>query len=111
MAVTMTKAAVKRVRILCRKRQTPDAVLRVGVRGGGCSGLSYFMDFVETPEEKDKLFEFGDEPAITLAVDRKSYLFLNGTEIDFEQTMMKSGFQFNNPIAGRSCSCGESFTL
>ena len=110
MAVTMTEAAVKRVRILCRKRQTPDAVLRGGVRGGGCSGLSYFMDFVETPEEKDKLFEFG-EPAITLAVDRKSYLFLNGTEIDFEQTMMKSGFQFNNPIAGRSCSCGESFTL
>ena len=110
MAVTMTAAAVKRVRVLCKKRQTPDAVLRVGVRGGGCSGLSYLMDFVEEAEEKDKLFEFG-EPAITLAVDRKSYLFLNGTEIDFEQTMMKSGFQFNNPIAGRSCSCGESFTL
>ena len=110
MAVTMSNAAVERVRILCRKRQTPDAVLRVGVRGGGCSGLSYFMDFVETPEDKDKLFEFGD-PTITLAVDRKSYLFLNGTEIDFERTMMKTGFQFNNPIAGRSCSCGESFTL
>jgi len=110
MAVSMTDAAVKRVRILCKKRQTPEAVLRVGVRGGGCSGLSYFMDFVDEPEVKDKLFEFG-EPAITLAVDRKSYLFLNGTEIDFEQTMMKSGFQFNNPIAGRSCSCGESFTL
>jgi len=110
MAVTMTEAAVKRVRILCKKRQTPEAVLRVGVRGGGCSGLSYFMDFVESPEEKDKLFEFG-EPSVTLAVDRKSYLFLNGTEIDFEQTMMKSGFMFNNPIAGRSCSCGESFTL
>jgi iron-sulfur cluster assembly protein len=110
MAVTMTEAAVKRVRILCKKRQTPEAVLRVGVRGGGCSGLSYFMDFVESPEVKDKLFEFG-EPSVTLAVDRKSYLFLNGTEIDFEQTMMKSGFMFNNPIAGRSCSCGESFTL
>jgi iron-sulfur cluster assembly protein len=110
MAVTMTNTAIERVRILCRKRQTPDAVLRVGVRGGGCSGLSYFMDFVETPEEKDKLFEFGD-PVVILAVDRKSYLFLNGTEIDFERTMMKAGFQFNNPIAGRSCSCGESFTL
>ena len=110
MAVSMTDAAIKRVRTLCKKRQTPDAVLRVGVRGGGCSGLSYFMDFVDAPEEKDKLFEFGT-PAITLAVDRKSYLFLNGTEIDFEQTMMKSGFQFNNPIAGRSCSCGESFTM
>ena len=110
MAVSMTEAAVQRVRTLCKKRLTPDAVLRVGVRGGGCSGLSYFMDFVETPEEKDKIFEFGD-PSITLAVDRKSYLFLNGTEINFAQTMMKSGFEFNNPIAGRSCSCGESFTL
>ena len=57
MAVTMTDAAIKRVRTLCKKRQTPDAVLRVGVRGGGCSGLSYFMDFVEQAEEKDKIFE------------------------------------------------------
>ena len=110
MAVSMTEAAIKRVRTLKKKRQTPDAVLRVGVRGGGCSGLSYFMDFVEVPEEKDKMFEFG-EPPVIVAVDRKSYLFLNGTEIDFEQTMMKTGFLFNNPVAGRSCSCGESFTL
>ena len=72
--------------------------------------MSYFMDFVKIPEEKDKMFEFG-EPPVTVAVDRKSYLFLNGTEIDFEQTMMKTGFMFNNPVAGRSCSCGESFTL
>lgn len=109
MAVTMTSAALTRVNVIKRKRQTPDAVLRVGVRGGGCSGLSYFMDFVETPEDKDKIFEFDD--GVILAVDRKSYLFLNGTEIDFQSGMMKTGFEFNNPIAGRSCSCGESFTL
>ena len=105
----MSDAAIKRVVALKKKRQTPEAVLRVGVRGGGCSGLSYFMDFVETPEDKDKLFEF--DPDITLAVDRKSYLFLNGTEIDFQQGMMKTGFEFHNPLSGRSCSCGESFTL
>ena len=109
MAVTMTEAAVKRVRVLCKKRQTPDAVLRVGVRGGGCSGLSYFMDFVEEAEEKDKLFEFG-EPAITLAVDRKSYLFLNGTEIDFKDEIMGRGFVFNNPNATTTCGCGSSFS-
>ena len=109
MAVTMTEAAVTRVNVIKRKRQTPDAVLRVGVRGGGCSGLSYFMDFVDNAEEKDKIFEFDE--GVTLAVDRKSYLFLNGTEIDFQTGMMKTGFEFNNPIAGRSCSCGESFTL
>ena len=105
----MSEAAILRVQSLKKRRQTPDAVLRVGVRGGGCSGLSYFMDFVDTPEDKDKIFEF--EPDITVAVDRKSYLFLNGTEIDFQQSMMKTGFEFVNPIAGRSCSCGESFTL
>lgn len=109
MAVSMTETAIKRVVILKKKRQTPDAVLRVGVRGGGCSGLSYFMDFVDEPEEKDKLFEFDSD--VTLAVDRKSYLFLNGTEINFSQSMMKTGFEFNNPLSGRSCSCGESFTL
>jgi iron-sulfur cluster assembly protein len=109
MAVSMTETAIKRVVILKKKRQTPDAVLRVGVRGGGCSGLSYFMDFVDEPEEKDKLFEFDSD--VTLAVDRKSYLFLNGTEIHFAQSMMKTGFEFNNPLSGRSCSCGESFTL
>ena len=109
MAVTMTEKAIKRVVILKKKRQTPGAVLRVGVRGGGCSGLSYFMDFVDEPEEKDKLFEFDSD--VTLAVDRKSYLFLNGTEINFAQSMMKTGFEFNNPLSGRSCSCGESFTL
>ena len=109
MAVTITESAIERVMAIKKKRQTPDAVLRVGVRGGGCSGLSYFMDFVNEPEEKDKIFEF--ENGVILAVDRKSYLFLNGTEIDFQKSMMKTGFEFNNPIAGRSCSCGESFTL
>jgi iron-sulfur cluster assembly protein len=104
----MTDAAIERVTALKKKRQTPGAVLRVGVRGGGCSGLSYFMDFVDNPEEKDKLFEFDLD--VTLAVDRKSYLFLNGTEIDFNKSMMKTGFEFHNPLSGRSCSCGESFT-
>ena len=108
MALTMTEAAVERVSALMKKRQTPDAVLRVGVRGGGCSGLSYYMDFVDQPEPKDKIFEFS---GVKVAIDRKSYLFLNGTEIDFQQGMMKTGFEFKNPLASRSCSCGESFTL
>ena len=76
--------------------------------GGGCSGLSYFMDLVDGTEPKDKLFEFGGHQ---VAIDRKSYLFINGSEIDFQQTMVKTGFVFNNPLASRSCSCGESFTL
>ena len=109
MALTMTEAAVERLQALKKMRQTPEAVLRVGVRGGGCSGLSYYMDFVDAAEAKDKIFTFGE--AVTVAVDRKSYLFLNGTEIDFQKGMMKTGFEFKNPMASRSCSCGESFSL
>lgn len=109
MALTMSAAAVERVAALKKMRQTPDAILKVGVRGGGCSGLSYYIDFVEAAEAKDKIFTF--DQGITVAVDRKSYLFLNGTEIDFQKGMMKTGFEFKNPMASRSCSCGESFSL
>jgi iron-sulfur cluster assembly protein len=108
-AITMTDSAIERVVSLKMKRQTPEATLRIGIRGGGCSGLTYFMDFVAKPEEKDKIFEFPN--GVKIAIDRKSYLFLNGTEIDFTKEMMRTGFQFNNPLASRSCSCGESFSL
>lgn len=109
MAVTITETALNRLESLKRRRQTPEAVLRIGVRGGGCSGLSYFMDLVDNPEVKDKIFTFRDGHQV--AIDRKSYLFLNGTEIDFQTSMVKTGFVFNNPLAQSSCSCGESFTL
>ncbi|MCK6504668.1 iron-sulfur cluster assembly accessory protein [Myxococcota bacterium] len=112
MAVSMTDAAKERVNSVKKRRQTPDAILRVGVRGGGCSGLEYYVDLVPEAQPKDKLFEF-DSPQgkIVLAVDRKSYLFLNGSELDFKKGMMHSGFEFHNPLASRSCSCGDSFTL
>lgn len=112
MAIELTSAAVNRVKELAMKRQTPEAFFRVGIRGGGCSGLSYFVDFAEQPDPKDKVFEFGEEGnKIKVLIDRKSYLFLNGTQIDWKSTLMKTGFEFNNPLAGRSCSCGESFSV
>lgn len=83
--------------------------MRVGIRGGGCSGLVYFMDFVDNPEPNDETFEFGQ--GVRVCVDKRSYLYLNGTEIDFERGLMKTGFVFNNPMAARSCSCGESFSI
>jgi iron-sulfur cluster assembly protein len=109
MAVTISTAALDRVVAIKKKRQTPEAVLRVGVRGGGCSGLTYFMDLVDSVDPKDKVFDFGQ--GVKLAVDRKSYLFVNGSELDFEKSMVKTGFVFKNPLANRSCSCGDSFTL
>lgn len=110
MAITISDAAAERVNALKKKRQTPDAILRVGVKGGGCSGLTYHVDLVETADPKDKLFEFPSH-GVTLAVDRKSYLFVNGSELDFEKSMVKTGFVFRNPLSNRSCSCGDSFTL
>lgn len=112
MAIQLTERAVARINELKVKRQTPDHYFRVGIRGGGCSGLSYFVDFAESADPKDKVFEFGEgEQRVKVLVDRKSYLFLNGTEIDWKSELMKTGFEFHNPLAGKSCSCGESFSL
>lgn len=109
MAVELTEAARKRILALNQKENAPGRWLRVGIRGGGCSGFMYDMGFVEEPKDNDRRYEYDD--GVKLAVDRKSYLFLNGTTIDFESGLMKTGFVFNNPSASRSCSCGESFSV
>lgn len=106
MPIQFTDTAAERGRDLVAARGA--AWMRLGIRSGGCSGLSYFVDYVAEPDPTDKQFTFG---ALQVCVDRKSYLFLNGTEIDFEESLVKQGFVFNNPAAKRSCSCGESFTL
>lgn len=109
MAIELTEAAKQRVTRLHEKPEHNGQWLRVGIRGGGCSGMSYFLDWVPAPDEKDKTFEFA--PDVRICVDRKSYLFLNGTKVDFEETLVKTGFVFINPNATSSCSCGESFSL
>ena len=106
MPVEFTPAAVDRGKQLLNEKGVPW--LRVGIRGGGCSGLEYFMDYVPAPGEGDKQFDLA---GLRVCVDKKSYLFLNGTRIDFEVSLVKNGFVFHNPSAKRSCSCGESFTL
>lgn len=109
MAIAMTEPARQRVAALRANPEHAGQWLRIGVRGGGCSGMSYFLDWVSGPDEKDKTFEFG--PDVQICVDRKSYLFLNGIEVDFEETLVKTGFVFHNPNASSSCSCGESFSI
>ena len=108
MAITVTDTAVAKIAALKRQRQQPEAILRLGLQGGGCSGFMYFFDFVDTPEENDKIFQFDD---VTICIDIKSYLFLNGMEIDYEESLLKSGLVFNNPNATRSCGCGESISF
>tara|TARA_R110001583_G_scaffold103833_1_gene251086 strand:- start:6 stop:332 length:327 start_codon:yes stop_codon:yes gene_type:complete len=108
MAITMTQPAQDKIRLLLAKRQTPDDYLRIGLQGGGCSGYMYKYDFISQPDEKDKVFEFND---IKICIDIKSYLFLNGMEIDYEEDLLKSGLVFNAPKASRTCGCGESVTF
>jgi iron-sulfur cluster assembly accessory protein len=82
--------------------------LRVGVKGGGCSGFSYMLDLVEEPKgENDEEMECN---GVKILVDMKSYLYLNGTEIDFKDEVMGRGFVFKNPNATSTCGCGSSFT-
>ncbi|PTL82699.1 iron-sulfur cluster assembly accessory protein [Vitiosangium sp. GDMCC 1.1324] len=106
--ITLHDTAVEQLKKLLAERQTPEAGLRVAVRGGGCSGLAYVMEWAEKPREKDKIFE---RDGVRVFVDPKSYLYLLGTEIAYESTLMASGFKLNNPNVKSACGCGESFSV
>lgn len=105
MAITLSDNAVNRIRSLVGS--DPSKGLRVKVVGGGCSGLQYKMDLDE-PRDSDKIFE---RDGAKLVIDRKSFLYLNGTEIDYAETLMTSGFNLQNPNVKRSCGCGASFSV
>jgi iron-sulfur cluster assembly protein len=108
MAITMTQPAQDKIALLLAQRQTPDHYLKIGLTGGGCSGYMYKYEFTDKPDEKDKTFEFG---GVKICIDVKSYLFLNGMEINYEEDLLKSGLVFNTPKAKRTCGCGESVTF
>ncbi len=105
--VSLTALAAEKVRELLEQRGTPAVGLRLGVRGGGCSGNSYFMEFCEAATPGDEVFE---SHGVRLVVDTKSLMLLGGTEVDFVSGLMGSGFKFNNPNVRHSCACGESFS-
>jgi len=107
--IHVTEKAAKKIRELLVKEGVPDAQggLRVGVQGGGCSGLSYAMRLDTQARDRDKVFE---ENGARVFVDPKSLLYLNDTTLDYEETLMRQGFVFQNPQAARSCGCGSSFT-
>jgi iron-sulfur cluster assembly protein len=85
-----------------------DGGLRLGVQGGGCSGMSYSIQFDTHPRERDRVFQFGE---IRVFIDPKSFVYLNGTTLDWEDTLMRQGFVFHNPNVNSSCSCGTSFSV
>jgi iron-sulfur cluster assembly protein len=107
MAVNLSPAAVKRVKELMESQDLGNAFLRMGVKGGGCSGLSYNLEFDNEMGKHDKQF---DVEGVKVVVDVKSYLYLNGTTLDWVNQGLTGGFTFVNPNAKSSCGCGTSFT-
>jgi iron-sulfur cluster assembly protein len=106
--VTVTDTAKKQAIRLMEDEGKEGYFIRVGVEGGGCSGLMYQLSFDNEEKEGDKAFE---DNGIKVVVDKKSYLYLIGTILDFSGGLNGKGFVFNNPNAGRTCGCGESFSL
>lgn len=94
--------------LLAQDGKGPDAFVRVGVKGGGCSGLMYVLDFDDQMQDGDQVFE---DKGVRIVVDRKSFLYLIGTELRYSGGLNGKGFEFHNPNANRTCGCGESFSL
>lgn len=106
--IALTDSAVVRLRRLLTERNTPEAGLRIAVKGGGCSGLSYHMEWTDKPRDRDKIFE---REGVRVFIDPKSYLYLMGTELVFEEGLLASGFKLQNPNVKAACGCGDSFTV
>lgn len=107
--ITITERAAKKVENLMGDGQLgPEYFIRVSVKGGGCSGLSYDLDFDNEIKEGDQEFQDGN---YKIVCDLKSFLYLSGTELDFTDGLNGKGFAFNNPNASRTCGCGESFAV
>jgi iron-sulfur cluster assembly protein len=107
--ITVSEKAKSRIKDLAKESNyTEDYFLRVGVDSGGCSGLSYKLDFDNTIKDGDEVI---DQNGVRIVVDKRSVLYLIGTELDFSDGLNGKGFNFINPNATRTCSCGESFAV
>jgi iron-sulfur cluster assembly protein len=107
--ITVSNEAKQHAINLMKEENRPaDSFIRVGVEGGGCSGLSYKLEFDNVVKDGDQMFE---DKGIKIVVDRKSFLYLVGTELQYTGGLNGKGFVFNNPNASRTCGCGESFSV
>ena len=107
MAITLTAAAAERVSSFLANRGKGLGV-RLGVKTSGCSGMAYVIEFVDEANEDDTVFE---DHGVKVIIDKKSLIYLDGTELDFGKEGLNEGFKFNNPNARNQCGCGESFTI
>ena len=106
--IKISDSARDRLLLLLDTKEDKNSYVRVGVESGGCSGLSYKLDFDNTKKDDDELIE---DNGISLLINKKSFLYLVGTTLEFSDGLNGKGFVFNNPNASRTCGCGESFSL
>src|SRR5262249_14228957 len=106
--ITLTSKAVEMAKKALERRGTPEAALRLGVRGGGCSGASYAIEFADKVRPQDNVYEFD---GLKVVVDPKSLIYLRGSVLDYEVKLMEHGFKFRNPNEKTSCGCGSSFGI
>jgi iron-sulfur cluster assembly protein len=107
--IGLTERAANEVRRIVKEQKLAEnTVLRVGVKGGGCSGFSYTLGFDDNVTEIDQVTEVN---GVKVVCDPKSFLYLSNTEVDFEESLMGRGFKFGNPNASKTCGCGESFSV
>jgi len=112
-SIEVTEKALKRIRNAMKKENVSaeQGGLRLGITGGGCSGLSYNIRFDSEPRQRDRVWTFEQESEqVRIFVDPKSFLYLSGMILDFEETIMRQGFNFINPHSTKSCGCGSSFS-
>lgn len=108
LTINISEEAADHVRVFAQQSGKPDSNLRVAVKGGGCAGMTYVLDLIDEPLEDDKVIE---EHGMRLYVDRKSYIFLAGTILEYSGGLNGKGFVFNNPNAKTTCGCGTSFSV
>lgn len=108
MALGLTESAARRIQDIIESQKLDDTHgVRLGVKSGGCSGMEYLLE-IDVPKESDRVF---DIHGVTVFCDAKSYLFINGVEVDYHDDVLNGGFRFTNPNASRSCGCGTSFSV
>ncbi len=106
--ISVTDKAINKIKEILKQENKEEGSIRVGIKGGGCSGFTYILDIEDNPKESDQILDFN---GVNLVIDSKSIVYLAGTELDFSDGLNGSGFVFKNPNATRTCGCGSSFAV
>lgn len=109
--VTLEEKAAKEIKAVMKEQEIEGSRLRISVRGGGCSGFQYGLNFIEESDIDEKMDVLDEQHGIPLVIDKKSAIFIDGTIIEWVEELSQRGFKFNNPNSSKVCGCGNSFSV